>query len=146
MTKQTLERLEAEASTMADHHRPPSDNERREVDASRGGERRVPERRWSAEYEMMPPPPSPALRPKSATPRRDFSQPRSKKRACLVDSSVSQVPLSPISEFPLLGTRRLPRPRRTRGRPRTSLLPHQAGALWSSRLAKVSSPSPAGAL
>ena len=80
MTKQTLERLEAEASTMADHHRPPSENERREVvDASRGGERRVPERRWSAEYEMMPPPPSPALRPKSATPRRDFSQPRSRK-------------------------------------------------------------------
>ena len=40
-------------------------------------ERRVPERRLSIEYEMMPPPPSPAMRPKSATPRREFSQPRS---------------------------------------------------------------------
>ena len=39
-------------------------------------ERRVPERRLSIEYEMMPPPPSPAMRPKSATPRREFSQPR----------------------------------------------------------------------
>ena len=40
-------------------------------------EDRTPRRRLSVEYEMMPPPQSPAMRPKSATPRRDFSQPRS---------------------------------------------------------------------
>ena len=61
----------------------PSEKEKFEVEQSRAlvqvqeetRERR--ERRPSIEYEMMPPPPSPAMRPKSATPRRDFSQPRS---------------------------------------------------------------------
>ena len=60
----------------------PSEKEKLEVEQSRTlvqvqEETRVRERRPSIEYEMMPPPPSPAMRPKSATPRRDFSQPRS---------------------------------------------------------------------
>ena len=139
MTKETLERLEAEAAEPEyqhtgpgpgpeyqlgpgpDQHRQevhkgfaaPSEKEKTEGDLSRVAfvmavqeERRVPERRLSGEnenrcetekvlvtavqdedrtprrrlsveYEMMPPPQSPAMRPKSATPRRDFSQPRS---------------------------------------------------------------------
>ena len=141
MTKETLERLEAEAAEpeyqhtgpgpeyqpgrgpgpeyqhrQEVHHKgfaAPSEQEKTEGDPSRvafvmtvQGERRVPERRLSTEnenrcetekvlvtavqdedrtprrrlsveYEMMPPPQSPAMRPKSATPRRDFSQPRS---------------------------------------------------------------------
>ena len=110
MTKQTLERLEAEASEPEYHVRSvatPSEKEKKGNEHSRVAvevledrrlsseydnmqevckkvtapevvqeERRVPERRPSIEYEMMPPPPSPAMRPKSATPRREFSQPR----------------------------------------------------------------------
>ena len=123
MTKQTLERLEAEASEPEYHIRSvaaPSEREKKGNEHSRVAvevledrrlsseydnmqevrnkkvtapvekksqgdqvevvvvqeERRVPERRLSVEYEMMPPPPSPAMRPKSATPRREFSQPR----------------------------------------------------------------------
>ena len=140
MTKETLERLEAEAAGPEYHHRQEvhkgfggrSEKEKTESDPSRVAfvvaaqeERRVPERRLSmenenrremdkiedeqsrtavlvtvqdeerapkrrlsVEYEMMPPPPSPAtchlpppaspaMRPRSATPRREFSQPRS---------------------------------------------------------------------
>ena len=107
MTKQTLERLEAEASGPEYHGSVSAasekEDEQRKVEYSNmqevhkrvtapsekkgesdqvevvvvQEERRVPERRLSIEYEMMPPPPSPAMRPKSATPRREFSQPRS---------------------------------------------------------------------
>ena len=91
MTKKTLERLDAEASKTghqkgAQHPQKnvslPSEDEKGEAFPIEAAsevvpeERSKPERRSSVENEMMPPPPSPARRPKSTTPRRDFSQPR----------------------------------------------------------------------
>ena len=91
MTKKTLERLDAEASKTghqkeAQHPQKnvslPSEDEKGEAFPIQAAsevvpeERPKPERRSSVENEMMPPPPSPARRPKSTTPRREFSQPR----------------------------------------------------------------------
>ena len=91
MTKKTLERLDAEASKTGHQkevHHPqknvslPSEDEKGEAFPIQAAsevapeERPKPERRSSVENEMMPPPPSPARRPKSTTPRREFSQPR----------------------------------------------------------------------
>ena len=91
MTKKTLERLDTEASKTghqkeAQHPQKngslPIEDEKGEAFPIQAAyevvpeERPRPERRSSVENEMMPPPPSPARRPKSTTPRREFSQPR----------------------------------------------------------------------
>ena len=84
MTKKTLERLDAEASKTGHQKNVslPSEDEKEEAFPMQAAsevapeERPKPERRSSVENEMMPPPPSPARRPKSTTPRREFSQPR----------------------------------------------------------------------